>query len=237
MMLAPLSDARFGLGAMFIIDLVFSGVLVAGLLLAALLPRRRWPALLGLGLAAAWVALAFDARRDAIEHGRLHAERTGIEAVAIEAMPRPASPFNWTVAVFDGTRYHVADLNVRRREPLHASADDHFVRRLSAPYQPAADATWRVLPKFGPAGAPPWVRDVWVHESMATFRWFAAAPVLVQAVERPAAGGGVERCAVFGDLRFGFPGRVDAPFQYGLCLDGAQAARLVKLEGDALRPV
>ena len=36
MLLAPLSDARFGLGALFIIDPVFSGVLLAGLLAAAL---------------------------------------------------------------------------------------------------------------------------------------------------------------------------------------------------------
>jgi len=35
MLLAPLSDARFGLGAVFIIDLAFSGILVAGLMLGA----------------------------------------------------------------------------------------------------------------------------------------------------------------------------------------------------------
>lgn len=236
MMLAPLSDARFGLGAMFIIDLVFTGVLLAGLALAAVFPRRRWPAVLGLVAASGWVVLASDARSDAIAFGHEHAQRAGIDARAIEAMPRPASPFNWTVTVFDGERYHVADLNTRRREPLVAAPDASFVRRLSAPYQPAATASWRVLPKFGD-DTPAWVRDVWTHDAMATFRWFAAAPVLVQAVDRPAAGGGNERCAVFGDLRFSFPGREAGPFRYGLCLNGSGPATLVTLDGSDLRPV
>lgn len=237
MMLAPLSDARYGLGAMFIIDLVFSGLLVAGLGLAALFPRRRWPALAGLAAVCGWVVLAWDARQDALELGRGHAQQAGIAAVTVEAMPRPASPFNWTVAVFDGERYHVADLNTRRREPLVASADDHFIRRLSAPYQPAALATWRVQPKFGDDGTPAWVRELWQHDAMSTFRWFAEVPTLVRALERPAAGGGTERCAVFADLRFGFPGRNEMPFRYGLCLNGERAARLVKLDGDALLPL
>jgi inner membrane protein len=236
MMLAPFSDARFGLGAMFIIDLVFTGTLVVGLLLAALLPRRRWPAVAALALASAWVALAWDARQDALDLGRDHARRAGITVQAIEAMPRPASPFNWTVAVFDGEHYHVADLNTRRTEPLVAQPSDSFVRRLSAPYLPAAMADWRVVPKFGDGGEA-WVRDVWAHDAMATYRWFAAAPVLVQTFDRPATDGGIERCAVFGDLRFSFPGREEAPFRYGLCLNGSAPARLVTLEDGRLRPV
>ncbi len=236
MMLAPLSDARFGLGAVFIIDLVFTGLLLAGLALAALLPRRRWPAVAGLVAVCGWVVLAWDARQDAIDIGQRHADRAGIVAPRIEVMPRPASPFNWTVSVFDGERYHVADVNTRRTAPLVAGLHDGFVRRLSAPYLPASMASWQVLPKFGD-GAPAWVRDVWQHEAMATFRWFAAAPVLVQALDRPAAGGGSERCAVFGDLRFSFPGRGEAPFRYGLCLNGDGPATLVTLDGDELRPV
>jgi inner membrane protein len=231
MMLSPLSDTRFGLGAMFIIDLVFTGLLLAGLVLAAVFPRRRWPAVAGLVAVSGWVVLAWDARQDAIDVGRQYAQRVGIAAPSIEVMPRPASPFNWTVTVFDGERYHVADLNTRRAAPLVARPDDGFVRRLSAPYLPVSMAEWRVLPKFGD-GAPEWVRDVWQHEAMATFRWFAAAPVLVQAVDR-----GGERCAVFGDLRFAFPGRERAPFRYGLCLNGGGPATLVTLDGDTLRPV
>lgn len=236
MLLAPLSDARFGLGAMFIIDLAFSGLLLAGLALATAFPRRRWPAAAGLLAASAWVVLAWTGKQEAEAAGARFAAAQGITPVWIDSMPRPASPFNWTVTVFDGERYHMAHLNTRRTEPLQATPDDHFVRRFSAPYLPAAQAPWQVVPRFGD-GAPAWVRQAWEHEAFATYRWFAQAPALAQAVEQRAADGQLERCAVFRDLRFEFPGREEAPFRYGVCLrDGGGPARVVKLEEGTQRP-
>ncbi|MBL8327168.1 MAG: metal-dependent hydrolase [Rubrivivax sp.] len=184
MMLAPFSDARLGLGAMFIIDLGFSGILIAALGLAALLPRRRWPAALGLAGAAAWVALAWVGQQEAEAAGRAYAQARGVRAETVEAMPRPASPFNWTVAVFDGHEYHLAHINTRRKAPLVAGPDDFFVRRFSAPYLPVDQAQWTRLPRLGGEGTPPWVKQAWEHEVFATFRWFAQAPSLLEAVER-----------------------------------------------------
>jgi len=230
MMLAPFSDARFGLGAMFIIDLAFSGLLLAALVLAAVFPRRRWPAAAGLLAASAWVVLAWVGKQEAEAAGQRFAAERGITAQWVDSMPRPASPFNWTVTVFDGERYHVAHLNTRRAKPLVATPQDHFIRRFSAPYAPAAQAGWQVVPKFGD-GPPTWVREAWEHESFATYRWFAQAPALVSASERRASDGVLERCAVFRDLRFEFPGREEAPFRFGVCLrDGEAGARVVKLE-------
>jgi membrane-bound metal-dependent hydrolase YbcI (DUF457 family) len=77
MLLAPLSDARFGLGAIFIIDLVISGILVAGLITSALWRRSRVPALIALALLPAWVALAWSGKQDAIRIGAEHAQREG----------------------------------------------------------------------------------------------------------------------------------------------------------------
>jgi inner membrane protein len=237
LLLAPLSDARFGLGAVFVIDPVFSGVLLAGLLAAAVWPRQRWPALAGLALASGWVVLAWDARHDALAAGHAHAARAGIAVVEVDAMPRPASPFNWTVVVYDGSAYHVAHLNTRRRAPLAAGPEAGWIRRLSAVYVPAAQAVWEVVPRFGAGADAAWARQVWQHEQLATFRWFAAAPVLVQTTERRTADGRVERCAVFGDLRFGFPGRGELPFRYGLCLHGERGATLVRMVGEAVLPL
>jgi inner membrane protein len=238
MMLAPLSDARFGLGAVFIIDLVFSGILVAALVLAALLPRRRWPAALGLVAAAGWVALAWVGKQEAEAAARAYAQAQGIRAEAIESMPRPASPFNWTVAVFDGRDYHLAHLNTRRETPLVAGPEAGFIRRLSAPYQPAAAAVWTRLPRFGGEGAPTWVLDAWGHEAFATFRWFAQVPVLFEAALRSVPGeGGTERCAAFRDLRFEFPGRDGSPFRYALCLSDAGTARVLRADGEGWRPI
>lgn len=225
MLLAPLSDARFGLGATFIIDLALSGILLAGLVASALLPRSRAPALVALALLPAWVGLSYSAKQDAIAFARDYAARAGLRVDLVDAAPRPASPFNWTVLVFDGERYHVAHVNTRRSEPLVATADDHFVRRLSAPYQPLAQARWERLPMFGGAADETLAREVWAHPDFAFFRWFAMFP-LVERVDN----GPREACVWYRDLRFVFPGRDAAPFRYGMCRAAGGAWALYALD-------
>lgn len=238
MLLAPLSDARFGLGAVFIIDLTLSGLLLAGLALSAALPRRRWPAPVALLAAMGWVGVTWVGKQEAQQAGAQYARAQGIAAEWIETMPRPASPFNWTVTVFDGQRYHVAHVNTRRSQPLQLTGDDHFIRRFSAPYQPLAMAQWQRVERFGEPASQAFVRAAWEHEAFAIYRWFAQAPALAQVVEQAAPGGGRERCAIFRDLRFEFPGRGESPFQYGLCLDErGGGARLVRLADGVQQPV
>jgi inner membrane protein len=244
MLLQPLSNQRFGLGAMFIIDLSFTGFLLAGLLLASWFPRRRWPAALGLGAAVAWVGVAFGGQQEAMAVGERHAAAQGLAVQEIVVMPRPVSPFNWTVSVFDGRDYHVAHVNTRRTEPLDAQAGGWlpaFLREFSAPYQPERLAAWTVVPRFGDAAAPDWVVQAWGHEAFGFFRWFAQTPALLMAQAGRDASGRVERCAWFRDLRFEFPGREAGPFRYGLCLPPAETpgapARVFKLEDGQRLPV
>jgi inner membrane protein len=237
MLLQPFSDARFGLGAMFIIDLSFSGILLGALLLAAVFPKRRWPAALGLLAASAWVCLAWVGQQEALDVGRAHAKAQGMTATNVSVMPRPASPFNWTVTVFDGRTYHLAHVNTRRSEPLTAGPEANFIRRFSAPYQPVALAKWAQVPRFGPEGTPAWVQEAWQHEAFAFYRWFAQTPALIVAAEEPLAGGGTQRCAVFRDLRFEFPGRGESPFRYGICLLPDGQAQVHRLEDGQRRPV
>jgi inner membrane protein len=81
------------------------------------------------------------------------------------------------------------------------------------------------------------VRQAWQHEVLATYRWFAQAPALAVASEERTADGMLERCAVFRDLRFEFPGRDEPPFRYGVCLRDDQPARLVRRVAGRTRPV
>jgi inner membrane protein len=218
MLLAPLSDARFGLGSVFIIDLVFSGIIVAGLLASAAVRRSRVPAMAALALLPCWVGLTVVGRSEALAFAHDYAARQGIQARIIDAAPRPASPFNWSVFVFDGTRYHVAHVNTRRSAPLLVTPDDHFVRRFSAPYQPLSLAHWESYEKFG-VDAPALAREVWEHPQFGFFRWFAMYP-LVYRVETRGAGANAETCVWYRDLRFGFPGRTSVPFRFGMCRAG-----------------
>lgn len=225
MLLAPWSNTRYGLGSVFIIDLVVSGTLVAGLLVAAWLPRRRWPAALGLGLTVAWVGVTWVGQQEAREVGLARAQALGWTDATVVVMPRPASPFNWTVAVQRAGQYELAHVNTRRTQPLRAPPDAGFLTRLSAPYLPVAQARWQALPQWGDAGDAAWVRAAWARPEFAFYRWFAEVPALTHAEVRRVADGSVQRCAWFRDLRFGFPGREAAPFQYGICLKGDDVAR------------
>lgn len=211
MLFAPLSDARFGLGSVFIIDLVVSGIIVAGLVASAALPRSRVPSVLALLLLPGWIAITVMGRNEALAFARDYARQQGITAQLIDAAPRPGSPFNWSVFVFDGQRYHVAHVNTRRTEPLVATPQDNFVRRFSAPYAPLRLAQWEQLEKFG-SDAPALAQEVWQHPDFAFFRWFAMYP-LAYRVDRGAA----DTCVWFRDLRFGFPGRANTPFRFGMC--------------------
>ncbi|MDO9600167.1 MAG: metal-dependent hydrolase [Azoarcus sp.] len=220
MILAPFSDRRFGWGTTFIIDLGFTGIILAGLAASAVWQRSRVPAGVALLALAGWVGLSAVGRGEAIEVARAYAAAGKIEAVALDAVPRPASPFNWTAVVFDGEHYHYAHINTRRSEPLVATESDNFIRRLSAHYQPVAKAKWVVQPKFGNGEAGTIARKVWAAEDFAFYRWFAMFPVLDHVEMAGSAGA----CANFMDLRFETPGRDAAPFRYGLC-GSAEAGR------------
>ncbi len=213
MIFAPLSDRRFGWGTTFIVDLVLSGLLIAGLGASAIWRRSRIPAATALVLVAAWVGVGAVGRSEAIAFARSYAAANGIRPVTVDAAPRPASPFNWTAIVFDGERYHYAHINTRRSKVLAADADDSFIRRLSAPYRPLAQAEWQTRAKFGNGAMQDIAREVWSAHDFAFYRWFAMFPVLDH-VDGDSDG---SRCATFRDLRFELPGRDELPFRYGLC--------------------
>jgi len=218
MILAPFSDRRFGWGTTFIIDLPLTGLLIAGLAASALWRRSRLPAALGLAAVCAWIGVGAVGKSEAIEAARRHAVEQGIAFVSIDAIPRPASPFNWTAVIDDGERYHIAHINTRRTGLLTAEPDDNLIRRFSAHYRPVALAQWEVRERFGNGdlgAVREQVRAVWSAPDFAFFRWFAMFPVLDSVGS--AGGGG---CVSFRDLRFETPGRDTLPFRYGLCENG-----------------
>ncbi|HRP26589.1 metal-dependent hydrolase [Thauera sp.] len=230
MILAPFSDHRFGWGTTFIIDLPFTGIILAGLLASALWRTSRVPSALALVLLAGWVGVGALGRSEAIDVARAYATANGIEALEVDAAPRPASPFNWTAIVFDGERYHYAHINTRRSEPLVAGEGDSFIRRFSAPYLPVPMAQWEVAERFGNGDGRELAQKVWQAEDFAFFRWFAMFPVLDH-VEYDTAG---QVCAAFRDLRFATPGRGREPFVYGLC-GRAGDWRVFEREGEGRR--
>jgi inner membrane protein len=232
MIFSPFSDYRHGLGTTFIIDLWFSGIIVAGLLASLLWRRSRIPAVAGLLLLASYVGLQYSALQQAIDFGERHAQAAGIRAVAVSAMPRPVSPFNWMVVVEDAAGYHYSHVNVRRDRLLSAGPESGLIARLDAAYRPLDRATWEFSPRYGNGGEHAAVRAVFEHPEFAFFRWFSAYPALYRVDSE-----GGQLCVWFRDLRFLTPGRAAFPFIYGMCGGAGGAMRPYGLGDQGRYPV
>jgi inner membrane protein len=232
MIFAPLSDARYAWSTTFIIDLWFTGILLAGLACAALWRRSRMPATIGLAVLVGYVAFQHAQQQRAIAFGVEYAATRGMRDAVVSATPRPVSPYNWMVIVSQPQRYEYALVNVSRKEVPAANADARgFIARLDAPYLPVARAVWVPVARFG--STPEEIalaREAWEQDVFRFFRWFAAYPALMRVDT-----GNPETCAWFHDLRFFTPGRAEWPFRYGVCREGAGVWKPYRLLTDNTR--
>lgn len=227
MVLAPFSDARFKLSTTFIIDLWFTGIILAGLMLSLVWRKSRAPAVLGVAVLAAYVAFQFVLQQRAMEFAEAYAQSAGLKQAKVSAMPRPVSPFNWMVVVDDGERYHYALINLSRREmPPQPTAESGFIARLAAPYLPLDKAIWVRAERYGPPAQAALVKEALQQPRLAFFRWFAEYPMLYRIDS-----GNPSTCIWFQDLRFLTPGRNAWPFRYGLCREGAGSWAAYELGG------
>ena len=216
MLLAPLSDWRAALSTTFIIDLWFSGIIIAGLLGAWCLRhsrRARWPAVAAMVVLCGYVAFQYILQQRALRFGEQFAATSGLRSATISAVPRPVSPFHWMVVVDDGERFHYSLVSLSRRESaLPLAADAGFIAKLGAPYLPLDRATWLAAERLGSLQQAALAREVLKHPRFRFFPWFAQYPALYRVDT-----GNPSTCVWFQDLRFFTPGRGTWPFRYGMC--------------------
>jgi len=221
MILAPFSDWRAQIGTTFIVDLWFSGIIVAGLVASAALRRSRWPAVAASVVLLAYVGFQYLQKEKAIEFGERYARSLGPGGASVNAQPRPVSPFNWTVFVSDAEEHRFANVNLIRGQASAHRPGEGFIAMLDSVYQPLSAARWETRTRYGEGATKALAREAWNSPAMAVYRWFAELP----AFDGTSAG---STCVWFIDLRFYTPGRATQPFRYGACRDGPEAAwRLV----------
>jgi inner membrane protein len=214
MILAPLSDWRPGIGTTFIIDLCFSGIIVAGLALSAVFRRTRVPAIASLAVLVACVGFQYLQKQQALRFGEEFAASRGLTGAIVTAQPRPLTPFNWTVFVSDDRAHRFSHISLSKTEATPYRAGDGFIARLDAPYLPLAQAIWVTRTRYGETRQD-FIQEAWNSPPLGFFRWFA---------ELPAFDGESGNCAWFVDLRFDTPGRGAMPFRFGACRDAPGAA-------------
>ena len=213
--LAPLSYERYGWGTTFIIDLWFTGIILAGLLAAAAWRASRVPAVVACMVLVGYVGLQAVLKERALDVGRDYARAQGLQNVEITAYPRAVSPFNWTVYVSDELVHRYAHVNLWRTAPLPVAHD--FIGRMDAAFQPVSLARWEAGSRYGRnAEEQELARSAWESPALGVMRWFAEKPVFDGRTEG-------STCVWFLDLRFVNPGREWVPFQYGACRERAGA--------------
>jgi inner membrane protein len=211
---SPLSDARFAWGTTFIIDLWFTGIILAGLLASVLWRRSRIPAAAAAAVLVAYVGVQAVLKGQALDYAREVAAREGWHG-EVQAMPRAVSPFNWTVYASDEAAHRFAHVNLRRTRPAPTAHD--LVGRLDAAFLPLALARWETRSRYGEtADEQRRAREAFASPALGFFRWFAGIPAF------DGLGDG-STCAWFVDLRFVNPGREWVPFRYGACREAPGA--------------
>jgi inner membrane protein len=226
---APVSDARYAWSTTFIIDLWFSGIVLAGLVLSLFWRRSRIPAVAASALLAAYVGFQAVLRTQAIEVGERYAQAAGLRDAEVDAQPGAVSPFNWAVYVRNGGEYHHAYINLARRSRLpEPGPQSGFFERLSAPFHPPGEAVWRTASMLGSTPQEATLaREAWAQPSLDFFRWFAQYPALYR-IDRS----NPSQCVWFYDLRFYRPGMDRLPFRYGVCRENGGPWERFQLVGD-----
>jgi inner membrane protein len=217
---APLTHQTYSLGTTFIIDPLLTLIFLAGFLGSLWKRSSPRPAQLSALAAIVWIGVQFAWKQEALDVGHSYALAQGWKDAQISAEPRPLSPFNWTVIIREGERYHYAHLKLNTSARQSASPDANWLSRALAEFQPPRLATWHTAAQFGDGGDGLLARDIWARPEFGFFRWFASAPALYR-IDHHTHGS----CVWFEDLRFATPGR-ESPFKFGLCGPDWQSYRL-----------
>lgn len=207
----PVYDAPLAFPITFIIDPIFTFILLAGVVAALWKKRPQYAAISGFVLLA-YLCLQVFAQQWALDLGRQQAAAINVPDAPVIAFPQPLSPFNWKIVVVESETYHRAYVNLLADEPRSADKQDNFIVRMRAAYQPVRHAAWQKYPR--------WPRDAeyravayegWSQESFEGFRDFALLPYVTSMR-------GDERnvCVWFTDLRFTLHG-MQSPFEYAMC--------------------
>ncbi|MFB3884429.1 MAG: metal-dependent hydrolase [Thermodesulfobacteriota bacterium] len=218
MILSPLSDHRFSWDLVFIVDLIFSGIIVFPLLISLFL-RRKAPwicrgSLIGISL---YIFFTWILHHQAIHLAKTFAHNLDQEVIQVASLPQPISPFRWAnyVETKDKIYQGVVDLKGEYSQllgtlTLPLSKLPFFkryerYRRLDDLLQPPEKLVYRSWQR---SDGSPWVKKALATNGVKFYYWFARFPV-VMSVE---SGDGRHRVE-FTDVRFFFP-NVRVPFAY-----------------------
>jgi inner membrane protein len=204
----PLATTRVHWDFSFNIDLILTGILLAGLLLSwryrPVASARLFTALL-LG----YVGLQILLQQQALRIANAYADtQLSTPATRLVALSQPLSPLNWKLLVEEDGLYHTAYLRLYGQ--AWAPPGPAWLAAMMGHYRTPEELEWQRIPQLG-AHASPLVQQVWEEPALAEYRRFAQFPRLYR-IDRESD----RNCVWFTDERFVLP-EMTPPFRYGLC--------------------
>ena len=222
MILSPFSEHRFSWDLVFIVDLIFSGIIVIPLFISFFFKRKaRWicrGSLIGITF---YILFCLSQHHDAIRLAKAFAGSLNEEVIQVASLPQPLSPFRWAnyVESKDKVYQGFVDLNGEHSRlftavtaPLSHLSFLQRYRRLDNLFQPPEKMEYQSWQKFNGS---PWVEKALATEGVKFYYWFARFPV-VKSVQSNNGRHRVE----FTDVRFFIPS-IRVPFVYYLEFDDA----------------
>ena len=220
MFLSPFSDRRFELGSVFIIDLWFTGIIVAGLL-ASWIFKKHKPliATAFLLLLAGYVGytqvMKHEAEKVAVAY--LKSKTIATDDVVIYSSPRQVSASNWTISAFDKKKevYYTADFSLNENKKINTDfRNQNFIQLMNNSFPAYKDAVWITLPLWGRnQEEQEFAKRTWNDPRFKIYRWFYQIPVFDSLIKNDH-----QTCGYFRDMRFGGVGRENGtPFVFGIC--------------------
>jgi inner membrane protein len=209
MIFSPFFEHRFSWDLIFIVDLIFSGIIFLPLLLSFFWERKsQWiccGSLVGLTL---YILFCWTQHNQAIKVTNAFAQNLKEEIIQVASMPQPFSPFRWAnyVETKDKVYQGFVDLLrkedsltvVRQSESISGAGLFGKLRELDNLYQPPEKVQYWSWQKFNGSS---WVDKALTTDGVKFYYWFARFPV----VKSVNSNNGRHRVE-FMDVRFLLPG-------------------------------
>jgi inner membrane protein len=207
MIFSPFFEDRFAWDIVFIIDLIFSGIVILPWLASLFLKRAaQWicrGALIGM---AAYILFCWVQHGQALEEVRDFSKGLKGKVVQVAALPQPLSPFRWALYVETEDKVFQGFVDMMRKEfPTSAAPKASFFEKLNNLYDPLGSISYQSREKLTDS---PWVKKALATEGIKFYYWFARFPVVKSVNSRD----GKHRVE-FMDVRFFLPG-IRLPFVY-----------------------
>lgn len=210
MILSPFDNSKFAYGSVFIIDFIFSGIIIGGIAISQKYSKYSYKPKVSqffLLLLIFYVGITQVLKSNALEKARENFYVTNkIKNTSFEAFPQPLSPFKWKVFTF------------------HPENEYFYYAHVDL-FNTNENIKWESTPKWGKTlEVQSLAKTVWLNKDFSLIRNFFSLPTFHSLEEKPN-----KICLFFQDLKFS-NSYTNNPFIYGLCYYESGVKSIEKLE-------